>query len=175
MAEGRRAIARQIAQEHLQAGDPLGWFEDLYSRAGEETTIIPWADLKPNPNLVDWLDQNRFTVSGRALAIGCGLGDDAEELARSGFTTTAFDISESAIMWCRRRFPLSSVSCVVADLLSAPADWEAKFDLVLESYTLQVLPSGLRTMPRVASVPLSFPAASCSSSLEVENQASLKG
>lgn len=144
MAEGHRAIARQIAQEHLQAGDPLGWFEDLYSRAVEETSIIPWADLKPNPNLVDWLDQNRFPISGRSLTIGCGLGDDAEELARRGFTTTAFDISESAIMWSRRRFPRSSVLYVVSDLLSAPADWEAMFDFVLESYTLQVLPSGLR-------------------------------
>jgi len=143
MAEGHRTIARQIAQEHLQAGDSLGWFEDLYIRAGEEPSIIPWADLKQNPNLIDWLDQNRFQVSGRALTIGCGLGDDAEELARRGFTTTAFDISESAIMWSRRRFPQSSVSYVVADLLSAPVDWVAMFDFVLESYTLQVLPSDL--------------------------------
>jgi len=47
-------------------------------------------------------------------------------------------------MWSRRRFPRSSVLYVVSDLLSAPADWEAMFDFVLESYTLQVLPSGLR-------------------------------
>jgi SAM-dependent methyltransferase len=144
MAEGHRTIARRIAQEHLQTGDPFGWFEDLYSQAGEKPSIIPWADLEPNPNLVDWLDQNRFTVSCQALTIGCGLGDDAEELARRGFTTTAFDISESAIIWSRKRFPRSSVSYVVADLLFAPVDWEAMFDFVLESYTLQVIPSCLR-------------------------------
>ena len=144
MNETHRATARQIAQEHLQAGDPLGWFEDLYSLAGGNPSIIPWADLRPNPNLVEWLDQQHVVGPGRAIKIGCGLGDDAEELARRGFETTAFDISQTAIAWSRRRFPLSPVSYLVADLLSAPAEWEAAFDLVLESYTLQVLPPDLR-------------------------------
>lgn len=142
--EVNRAVARQIANEHLRAGDPLGWFEDLYSRAGNDPSIIPWADFRPNPNLVAWLDQNPSMFRGRALKVGCGLGDDAEELARRGFTTIAFDISESAITWSRRRFPRSAVSYVVADLLSPPAEWRAGFDFILESYTLQVLPPHLR-------------------------------
>jgi SAM-dependent methyltransferase len=144
MSEPHRAIARQLAHEHLQAGDPFGWFEALYARAGEDTSLIPWADLKANPNLIAWLDQNHAALSGRALKVGCGLGDDAEELARRGFETTAFDISESAVAWCRRRFPRSPVTYAVADLFSAPTGWEAGFDFVLESYTLQVLPPGLR-------------------------------
>jgi ubiquinone/menaquinone biosynthesis C-methylase UbiE len=144
VTDSHRAVARQIASEHLRAGDPLGWFEDLYSQAGEDPSIIPWADMKPNPSLVAWLDQNRSIASGRALKVGGGLGDDAEELARRGFTTTAFDISKSAVAWSRRRFTESPVSYVVADLLSPPAEWEAAFDLVVESYTLQVLPPGLR-------------------------------
>lgn len=143
MSETHRATARQIAQEHLEAGDPLGWFEDLYSLAGGNPSIIPWADLRPNPNLVEWLDQQHVVDPGKALKVGCGLGDDAEELARRGFETTAFDISQTAIAWSRRRFPRSPVSYLVADLLSAPAEWEAKFDFVLESYTLQVLPPNL--------------------------------
>ena len=145
MGEEKRTTARKIAHEHLRAGDPLGWFEDLYLRAGDDTTMIPWADLAPNPNLTDWLERNEFTGSGRALKIGCGLGDDAEELARRGFETTAFDISASAITWCRRRFPQSSVSYVVTDLFSAPTEWRAGFEFVLESYTLQVLPPNIRS------------------------------
>jgi hypothetical protein len=90
MSETNSATAREIAHQHLNAGDPLGWFEDLYSRAGEDTSIIPWADLTPNPNLVEWLDR-QTSVSGLALKIGSGLGDDAEELAQRGFETTAFD------------------------------------------------------------------------------------
>lgn len=144
MSEEHRATAREIAYNHLDKGDPLGWFEDLYSQAGENPSIIPWADLEPNPNVIDWLDQHTPAGSGLALKVGSGLGDDAEELARRGFRTTAFDISESAILWSRRRFPQSSVSYIVADLFSALSDWQGKFQLVLESYTLQVLPPDLR-------------------------------
>ena len=36
------------------------------------------------------------------------------------------------------------MSYVVTDLFSKPTEWEAKFDFVLESYTLQVLPPNLR-------------------------------
>jgi SAM-dependent methyltransferase len=143
MSETVRATARDIAQRHLDAGDPVGWFEDLYSRAGEDTAIIPWADLVPNPNLVEWLDQQAL-VSGLALKVGSGLGDDAEELARRGFETTAFDISSSAIERSRTRFPNSPVSYFVVDLFSAPNEWSSRFDFVLESYTLQVLPPDLR-------------------------------
>ena len=145
MSEEHRATAREIAHKYLDMGDPLGWFEDLYSRAGEDASIIPWADLEPNPNLLDWLTQHGSAASGLALKVGSGLGDDAEELARRGFTTTAFDISESAIAWSKGRFPQSSVSYVVADLLSAPKEWQGKFQFVLESYTLQVLPPDLRS------------------------------
>jgi SAM-dependent methyltransferase len=144
MAEKDRKIARKIARKHLESGDPLGWFEDLYRLAGEDTSIIPWAELKPNPNLVEWLNQQWVCNSGLALKVGCGLGDDAEELARRGLKTIAFDISGTAIARCIMRFPQSPVSYMVEDLFSAPVDWKAKFDLVLESYTLQVLPPNLR-------------------------------
>ncbi len=144
MASEPRAIARQIAQKHLKGGNPLSWFEDLYRQAGDDPTIIPWADLTPNPNLVDWLEHNQGANPGRALKVGCGLGDDAEELARRGFETIAFDISAAAIAWCRRRHPQSPVTYVVADLFQAPAEWQAGFDFVLESYTLQVLPPDMR-------------------------------
>lgn len=143
-SETHRATAQEIARKHLDSGDPLGWFEDLYSRASEDTSIIPWADLEPNPNLIDWLNRNEAAGSGRAIKVGSGLGDDAEELSRRGFETTAFDISESAIAWSRSRFPQSSVSYIVADLFSTPIEWQSRFDFVLESYTLQVLPPILR-------------------------------
>lgn len=141
MDQSRRAKAREIAIKHLSAGDALGWFEDLYLLADGDPSIIPWADLVPNPNLVSWLDANKVNGKGRsALKIGCGLGDDAEELARRGFETTAFDISKTAISWCRKRFPRSSVNYLTMDLFQTPQEWEQRFDFVLESYTLQVLP-----------------------------------
>jgi SAM-dependent methyltransferase len=150
----KRAVARELANRHVADGDPLGWFEALYATAGDDSSIIPWADLAPNPNLVSWLDSHGVVGSDReALKVGCGLGDDAEELSRRGFDTTAFDISCTAISWCRRRFPNSSVRYAEADLLQPPEDWAGRFGLVVESYTLQVLTPSLRpdAMRRVAS------------------------
>ena len=144
MSEDHRILAGEIAKIHLNAGDPLGWFEALYSRAIEKPEIIPWADLEPNPNLIEWLDRHGIKGPGRALKIGSGLGDDAEELARRNFQTTAFDISETAVAWSQRRFPQSSVVYTVANVLQSPIEWETAFDFVLESYTLQVLPYDLR-------------------------------
>ena len=51
------------------------------------------------------------------------------------------------------KVPGSSVCYVVADLFAPPVEWEAGFDFVLESYTLQVLPPHLRAdaVSRIAS------------------------
>ncbi len=145
MSDARRATAREIAARYLRAGDPLGWFEALYAQADDDPSIVPWADLAPNPNLLIWLDKHRPEPRGRrALKVGCGLGDDAELLAQLGFQTTAFDISATAIAWCGRRFPQSAVTYVTADLLQAPRPWQGAFEFVLECYTLQVLPPELR-------------------------------
>jgi len=145
MVDRQRATARELAQQFLAQGNPLGWFDTLYALARENPSLIPWAELRPNPHLIEWLDTQRMQGEGRkAVKVGCGLGDDAEELARRGFTTTAFDVSATAIAWCRQRFPQTSVHYLVADLLAAPAHWDAAFDLVVEIYTLQVLPAALR-------------------------------
>jgi ubiquinone/menaquinone biosynthesis C-methylase UbiE len=110
--------------------------------------------MKPKPNVVKALNnRNRPGEGLRALKVGCGLGDDAEELARQGFHVTAFDVAPAAIDWDKKRFPDSPVEYLVADLLNPPGQWRRAFDFVLESYTLQVLPASLRreAMTRIAS------------------------
>jgi hypothetical protein len=72
------------------------------------------------------------------------LGDDAELLASRGWSVVAFDISAEAIRWARQRFPESNVDYCTVDLFDAPSQWRRQFDLVVEVYTLQVLPPGLR-------------------------------
>ncbi len=143
-----RTAARELASAHLQRGDPLGWFDVLYRGARGQASAIPWADLQPNPNLSDWLSHAalspRACGNGRALVIGCGLGDDAELLASLGWSVVAFDISAEAIRWARERFPDSQVSYRVVDLFASPPEWRGAFDLVVEAYTLQVLPPELR-------------------------------
>lgn len=141
-----RDRVRLLAQDALARGEPLTWFEDLYSEAlTAGFSVIPWADLRPNPNLTQWLDQGPVAM-GRApaLVVGCGLGDDAEELSRRGFRVTAFDLSATAIALAKERFSDSAVRYQAADLLKPPTCWGGAFDLVLESYTLQSLPLTLR-------------------------------
>ena len=140
-----RSEARRLAHESLARGDSLGWFETLYANADGEARVIPWADMTANPNFVQWVQGRGLTGAGkRAIKVGCGLGDDAEEMARLGFDVVAFDISETAIAWCRNRFPKYPVHYRVADLFASPESWNEAFDFVLESYTLQVLPPDLR-------------------------------
>ncbi len=141
----QRARARQLASEYLAKGDPTAWFEQLYREAEEGKSKIPWADYQPNPNLTGFWEAHAIPSAGKnAVTVGCGLGDDAEQIARWGFRTTAFDISQSAIQACKRRFPGSEVDYVAADLLGPPPQWIQHFDFVVESYTLQVLPQYLR-------------------------------
>lgn len=130
--------ALSLAEQSHDRGDATGWLERVYADAAQDPSRVPWGDQRPNPNLVPWLDA-RPSHSGRALVVGCGLGDDAEELAKRGYEVTAFDVAPSAIAWAKERWASSSVRYEVADLLHAPAAWAQAFDLVVEVYTVQVL------------------------------------
>lgn len=134
--EASRVFARRLAAESIANGDATGWFESLYAAAGHGTATVPWAGFAPHPRLVSTLDH---PDAGRAVVVGCGLGDDAEFVASLGYATTAFDVSPTAIATARRRFPDSTVEYVTADLLSPPRSWAGAFDLVVEIFTLQVL------------------------------------
>lgn len=128
-----------LARAYAAKGDPDGWFEEFYAKAGGDIAKVYWADLEPNPLLLDWLDAHPAPAGRRAVVVGCGLGDDAEALRERGYAVTAFDISPSAVEMCRRRYPGSPVSYVVADLFDHPAAWRRDFDLVYECNTIQIL------------------------------------
>lgn len=131
--------------EHLEAGRPTGWFEPLYARANGDAGAIPWAQLTPHPYVVDWLDEPVVDPPGRrAVVVGCGLGDDAAELARRGYEVVAFDVAPSAVEWARGRFPRAGVDWRVADLLAVPDDLVGGFDLVVDVRTVQSLPGVVR-------------------------------
>ncbi|UCD30610.1 MAG: class I SAM-dependent methyltransferase [Planctomycetota bacterium] len=138
-------MVKQLAEEYIARGDPLGWHEELYRLAGGDPAVIPWADMKCNVNFLEWVQRCDLHSEGKtALVIGCGLGDDAEALARLNFEVTAFDISPTAIEWCRKRFPDSKVRYLVADLFEPGELLQRKYDFILEVYTLQVLPPNLQ-------------------------------
>jgi SAM-dependent methyltransferase len=138
-----REALRRLATEHAARGDPLGWFDALYRQANGEARHIPWAEQRPNPHLASWIGKAGLTP-GRALVVGCGLGDDAEYLASLGWSVEAFDISAEAIGWAKKRFPESKVQFQAVDLFRAPTAWHRRFNLIVEIYTLQAIPAELR-------------------------------
>ena len=106
---------------------------------------FPVGRFEPNPNLVDWLEANPVS-KGRpsALVVGCGLGDDAEFLAREAFRSPRLMSHRRRSPGAKVGFPARRPTYVSADLLAPPTALRHVFDFVLEAYTLQVLPRNLR-------------------------------
>jgi SAM-dependent methyltransferase len=132
-------LTAELVERSLAAGDPTGWFEPLYAAARSGTVKMPWDRPAANPLLAAALSKVRAD-GRRGMVVGCGLGQDAEDVARRGFCTTAFDVSPSAVAIARERYPASSVDYRVADLFDLPAEWERAFTLVVEIITVQALP-----------------------------------
>ena len=83
--------------------------------------------------LIDGLVAEPPAAGTVALVVACGLGDDAEELARRGCVVEAFDVLPTAIEIAYRSFPNSSVTYRVADLFELPLSWRERFELIAET------------------------------------------
>jgi hypothetical protein len=149
---------KKMVKDFQDRDDPLGWFNSIYTDAEGDHTGVFWADLEPNPYLLEWLQRHSGQHAGRkATVIGCGVGDDAEALHEAGYAVTAFDIAPEAIRLCQQRYSDSQVDYLVADLFDYPPEWEEHFDLVYECNTIQVLPGKYRIMARDAMISLLVP------------------
>lgn len=125
---------------NISEDKPTDWFEDVYSATTETGEGVPWANMEPHPMFKKWFASQPSATGKTALVVGCGLGDDAVEIEAKGYKVTAFDVSESAINLCKKRFPTSSTEFVTEDLIAGIPLWKGKFDLVLEIFTIQALP-----------------------------------
>ncbi|MGI9035370.1 MAG: class I SAM-dependent methyltransferase, partial [Pyrinomonadaceae bacterium] len=143
--EKARERAAELSKEFYAKDDAVGWFDALYREAGGDAEKLPWGDLIANPHFTRWLEKHETGGAGKtAIVVGCGLGDDAEELARREFAVTAFDVSPKAVEWARAIHPNTKVNYLVADLFNLPEELKNKFDFVLEIYTIQALPLSMR-------------------------------
>jgi len=146
---------KKMVKEHQERDDPLGWFDSIYADAEGDHTAVFWADLAPSPYLVKWLQNNPIeNKNKKAIAIGCGVGDDAEAMAAFGYEVTAFDIAPTAIALCKNRYNQTNVHYLEADLFAYPEEWFEGFDLVYECNTIQVLPGKYRQQAMKAMVSL---------------------
>ena len=154
LAELREYI-HEMARKAEDSGTPLAWFEELYRSSEGDDTMIPWSDGEPHPFLVEW---NNQTVShGRALVVGCGLGEDAAYLAQTGWEVTAFDLSTTAVEWASRIHHAQEIEWRVEDLLNLPDEWNGAWDLVLEVHILQAIPLEIRQVAVTKLAPLVAP------------------
>ncbi|WP_419764504.1 MAG: class I SAM-dependent methyltransferase [Arcobacter sp.] len=140
---------KKMVKEHQENDKPLDWFDTIYKIANGDYKKVFWADLEPNPYLLDWIESHPIKKQkSTAIVVGCGVGDDAEALSRFGFDVTAFDIAPTAIELCKKRYPNSKVNYLVANLFEYNNSWFQNFDLVYECNTIQVLPGAYRTKAR---------------------------
>lgn len=117
-------------------------FESIYAEADGNPSRVPWADERPSPSLVNWLNAvapSLIRCGARVAVVGCGLGDDARELIKRGYDVMAFDWSETAVNWAKRLDPMNASAYHIADLFDLPSRWHHRFDLVVEVNTLQSL------------------------------------
>jgi SAM-dependent methyltransferase len=138
--------AEPCADTSCSAGQ---FFESIYECADGDPTRVPWADCRPNPVLLAWLNREACHLvrpGSRAVVVGCGLGDDLVELTRRGYDAMGFDVSPTAIRWAARRHPQMSDRFLQADLLDLPARLVGRFDLVVEISTIQSVHPGLRRL-----------------------------
>ena len=125
----------------------MGMFEAIYTGAEAGAAKPPWDYGAARPQLVEWAEAQHLAGGGReALVVGCGYGADAELLALLGFRTTGFDFAPTAIAGARRKHPDTQVTYLVADVLDLPCEWKGRFDLVVESLTVQSMPPEQHTV-----------------------------
>jgi len=115
------------------------WFNELYKKYKNNHQDIPWARLKVNSLLETYIN-SKDSHSGKALVIGCGLGDDARALEIAGYDVVAIDVSEAALESARERFDDSKVRFVKQDIFEMPEAYSEYFDFVFEAFTIQSLP-----------------------------------
>ncbi len=96
---------------YMMKPERQAFFNAVYEQAAGDAAFVPWADLKAKEQLNNGL--RKMTESNphpalTAMDVACGLGDNAEALARAGYATTAFDLAGDAIDWAKKRFPESA-------------------------------------------------------------------
>lgn len=109
-------------------------------------TNIDWNDVYSDADQHDLppLDEHVQSVAaelipGRALDLGCGMGQNSVWLAANGWTVTGLDISENAIR--RARGDAVAADVDVTFIVGDASEWEPvdQYDLVVSTYALPPL------------------------------------
>lgn len=105
-------------------------FDEIYKRSPDE---IPWNSEEPPELLVELVESGKVK-QGRALDLGCGLGNYVIWLAGCGFEVVGVDASMAAIKIAKQNAKKRKVKCrfSVADLTGQWPDLGGQFDFVYD-------------------------------------------
>lgn len=89
---------------------------------------LTWFHENPSCIVTDVIRRYGISTSDRLLELGCGEGRDAIPLLRMGLDLLATDVSQEAVVFCKKRYPeflehFSVLDCVGGEL-------EEKFDYI---------------------------------------------
>ena len=145
-------------RQSLAAGDPTGWFEELYRSAADARGAHA---VGPGRRVLAARALGRRRRSRRRAARAAGRhGGPSSWVAgsaptpptspRAASTPPASIVSETAIATARQRFPDSGARYELANLLDLPGNWLGSFDLVVEIFTVQAMPRSVRAAATAA-------------------------
>ena len=131
-------ITNLILEYILDIKSSNDFFENIYKKSQGNEEKVPWAEMQTDKYLKEYLEMH--CGEGKAIVIGCGLGDDAAALEEAGFEVTAIDISKTAIQWAKERYDYTDINFLVQDIFDLPLQMLGEYDFVFESRTIQSLP-----------------------------------
>ncbi len=114
-------------------------FEQIYK--GSRPEEIPWNSEQPPELLVELVESGKVK-RGRALDLGCGLGNYAIWLASLGFEVVGLDCSPTAIKKAKRNTKDKDIKCkfLVGDVTGQWPDLGKPFDFVYDWGLLHHIP-----------------------------------
>lgn len=76
---------------------------------------LPWDRGTPNPQLLQWIEDDTLASGSRVLVPGCGQGWEVLALAAAGMAVTGIDFAPGALALCQRHLDTASVSATLVD------------------------------------------------------------
>ena len=124
-----KSLKTKTAPSRRAAKTVYDSWESVYRRHKPED--LPWYSPTVHPALKTVLDRIPVT-KGKALDIGCGLGQVARHLADRGWSVTAVDISASAIRQAKQKTTNPQAAITFRRQNTLTLDPSVTYDLVVD-------------------------------------------